>query len=215
MILQASHFCYQHPFPIINTCSKSYSKFLLDDFLTTLKVSVLSHVFQNWNPAMLPRLPQTNHFISYFIEKIWQSLPQISTSRRTVLLHSCFYFVLLSSAEAHVRGSYSLIHSQKYFLIGFPIIFMCLAIPSQSGPFMCIFIYTCMYTYVDVSSIPGSGRSPGEQNDNPLQYSFLENSTERGAWWATVPGIPTWQTWAGWLTLTHLYMHKLPWWLRG
>ena len=38
----------------------------------------------------------------------------------------------------------------------------------------------------DKSSIPGSGRSPGEGNGNPCQYSFLENSIERGAWRVTV-----------------------------
>ena len=38
-------------------------------------------------------------------------------------------------------------------------------------------------------SIPGSGRSPGEGNGYPLQYSCLENSMDRGAWWATVPGV--------------------------
>ena len=36
------------------------------------------------------------------------------------------------------------------------------------------------------SSIPGSGRSPGEGHDNPLQYSCLENPMDRGAWWGTV-----------------------------
>ena len=35
----------------------------------------------------------------------------------------------------------------------------------------------------DLSLIPGSGRSPGEGNGNPLQYSCLENSMDRGAWW--------------------------------
>ena len=40
----------------------------------------------------------------------------------------------------------------------------------------------------DVGSIPGSGRSPGVGNDNPLQYSCLENPMDRGAWWATVHG---------------------------
>ena len=39
------------------------------------------------------------------------------------------------------------------------------------------------------ASIPGSGRSPGEGNGNPLQYSCLENPMDRGAWWATVLGI--------------------------
>ena len=37
--------------------------------------------------------------------------------------------------------------------------------------------------------IPGLGRSPGEGNGNSLQYSFLENSMDRGAWWATVYGV--------------------------
>ena len=41
----------------------------------------------------------------------------------------------------------------------------------------------------DPGSIPGSGRSPAEGNGNPLQYSFLENSMDRGAWWATVCGV--------------------------
>ena len=40
----------------------------------------------------------------------------------------------------------------------------------------------------DLSSIPGSGRSPGEGNGNPLQYSCLENPKDRGAWCATVHG---------------------------
>ena len=39
------------------------------------------------------------------------------------------------------------------------------------------------------SSIPGSGRSPREGNGNPLQYSCLENSMDRGAWWATAHGV--------------------------
>ena len=41
----------------------------------------------------------------------------------------------------------------------------------------------------DVGSIPGSGRSPGEGNGNPLQYSCLENSMNRGAWQAIVHGV--------------------------
>ena len=36
----------------------------------------------------------------------------------------------------------------------------------------------------DLGSIPGSGRSPGEGNGNPLQYSCLENPMDGGAWWA-------------------------------
>ena len=41
----------------------------------------------------------------------------------------------------------------------------------------------------DPGSILGSGRSPGEGNGNPLQYSCLENPIDRGAWQATVHGV--------------------------
>ena len=40
----------------------------------------------------------------------------------------------------------------------------------------------------DLGLIPGSGRSPGEGNGNPLQYSCLENPMDGGAWWAIVHG---------------------------
>ena len=46
----------------------------------------------------------------------------------------------------------------------------------------------------DLGSIPGSGRSPGVGNGNSLQYSHLENSRDRGAWWATVHGVARGQT---------------------
>ena len=39
----------------------------------------------------------------------------------------------------------------------------------------------------DLGSILGLGKSPGEENGNPLQYSCLRNPMDRGAWWATVP----------------------------
>jgi len=42
----------------------------------------------------------------------------------------------------------------------------------------------------DLGSIPGSGRSPGKRNGYPLQYSCLENSMDRGAWRASVYGVP-------------------------
>ena len=44
------------------------------------------------------------------------------------------------------------------------------------------------------SSIPGSGRSSGEENGNPPQYSCLENSIDRGAWWATIHEVTNSQT---------------------
>ena len=41
----------------------------------------------------------------------------------------------------------------------------------------------------DAGSIPGLGRSPGEGNGTPLQYSCLGNPMDRGAWWDTVYGV--------------------------
>ena len=46
----------------------------------------------------------------------------------------------------------------------------------------------------DEDSIPGWGRSPGEGNGNPLQYSCLGNPMDRGAKWATVHGVTKSQT---------------------
>ena len=47
----------------------------------------------------------------------------------------------------------------------------------------------------DEGSTPGPGRSPGLGNGNPLQYSLLQNSTDRGAWWATIHGVAKSQPW--------------------
>ena len=47
----------------------------------------------------------------------------------------------------------------------------------------------------DLCLIPRLGRSPGEGNDNPLQYSCLENPMDWGAWWATVHGMAKYWTW--------------------
>ena len=77
-----------------------------------------------------------------------------------------------------------------------------LALPQLVGRFFSIstthlwFVFICLHAKSLQSClthryiyIPGSGRSPGEGNGNPLQYSCLENSTDGGAWWATVHGV--------------------------
>ena len=60
----------------------------------------------------------------------------------------------------------------------------------------------------DPGSIPGLGRSPGEGNGNPLQYSCLKNSMDRGAWWATVHGVTKSRTRLSDFTLTHSILIK-------
>ena len=60
-----------------------------------------------------------------------------------------------------------------------------------------------------LGSIPGLGRSPGEENGNPLQYSCLENPKDRGAWQATVHGVTNTQTrLSDSHTHTHTHTHK-------
>ena len=59
----------------------------------------------------------------------------------------------------------------------------------------------------DPGSIPGSGRSLGEGNGNPLQYPCLENSMDEGAWQATVHGVTKSQTQLSDFTLIHIYYH--------
>ena len=46
----------------------------------------------------------------------------------------------------------------------------------------------------DMSLVPGSGRSAGVGNGNPLQYACLENPMDRGAWWATIHRVTKSQT---------------------
>ena len=63
----------------------------------------------------------------------------------------------------------------------------------------------------DLGSIPGSGRSPGEGNGNPLQYSCLENPMGRGAWWATVRRVAKSGTWLSDFTFFHFHRwHRCP-----
>ena len=47
----------------------------------------------------------------------------------------------------------------------------------------------------------------GEGNSNPLQYSFLENLRDRGAWWAAVYGVTQSRTWLKWLSSNRLYIY--------
>ena len=60
----------------------------------------------------------------------------------------------------------------------------------------------------DTGQMPGSGRSPRERNGNPLKYSCLENSKDRGAWWATVHGLTkSWTRLSNWTTAANSLCH--------
>ena len=60
---------------------------------------------------------------------------------------------------------------RKTVLEGFPVALVAKILPANAG---------------DVGSTPGSARSPGKGDSNPLQYSYLDNPMDRGAWRATV-----------------------------
>ena len=64
----------------------------------------------------------------------------------------------------------------------------------------------------EVDLTQGSRRSPGEGDGNPFQYSFLEKPMDRGAWWATVPGVTKSQTWLN-IADTHTHKETQFWWL--
>ena len=60
----------------------------------------------------------------------------------------------------------------------------------------------------DPGSIPRLGRSPGEGNGNPLQYSCLENSMDGGAWWATVHGVAkSWTQLSNFTQYIYIYIY--------
>ena len=85
-----------------------------------------------------------------------------------------------SDAKALTRRGSSLLTLYLYRIIcGFPSGSVVKTPPASAG---------------DSGSVPGSGRSAGQGHANPLQYSCLENPVHRGAWWATVHGVPTGQT---------------------
>ena len=58
----------------------------------------------------------------------------------------------------------------------------------------------------DTGLTPGSGRSPAEENGNPLQYSCLKNPIDRGTWWAVIHGVTKSQTQPKELSIHALYL---------
>ena len=61
--------------------------------------------------------------------------------------------------------------------------------------------------------IPGSGRSPGVGSSNPLQYSYLKNSMDRGAWWALFLGVGGGPKESGMTEQLSTHVHPTPWFL--
>ena len=76
-------------------------------------------------------------------------------------------------------------------------------------PFPACLVYTGKESACNAGDrglISGLGRSPGEWNGNPLQYSYLENPMDRGAWQATVHGVANSRTWLSEFTSLHIWL---------
>ena len=80
--------------------------------------------------------------------------------------------------------------SSNLYIYGYIYIYICTAIPVAQSVKKPLVIQETACNTVAPSSMPVSGRSPGEGNGNPLQYSCLENPMDRGAWWDTVHRVP-------------------------
>ena len=93
---------------------------------------------------------------------------------RVVMAKFCVLNVMVVSQIVNVTKFYKIIYNKLCILKSFP--------GGSDGK-------ESAFSAGDLGSIPGSGRSPRKRNGSPPQYSCLENSMDRGAWWATVHGV--------------------------
>ena len=100
------------------------------------------------------------------------SLPKITTELSG---KPQFFFFFFKDCDKHVTGNISFFCLQNLIQYGGPLV------AQDRKESAC--------NTGDPGVIPGSGRSPGEENGNPLQYSCWENLMDRGAWRATVHGV--------------------------
>ena len=144
--------------------------------------------------AKLSRKIETSHKFS--APPHTRSLPPLSTSHTMVYIYT---------KTLHCTSPLPRVHSLPW---GSLLVFYILRVYTFCGySTFCGFIMTyglpwwlrCKESTCnagDTCSIPASGRFPEEGNGNPLQYSCLENSMDRAAWWATVVhGVSKGQTW--------------------
>ena len=107
-------------------------------------------------------------WLFFFVVPFFFLANLVPSSKRFLLLHFLGFWL---PAQA---GRVKLNCSGLYFHRGLPDGSVVKNLPANAG---------------DAGLIPGSGRSPGERNGNPVQYSCLGNPMDRGAWWATVHGV--------------------------
>ena len=155
-------------------CGSLFPSISAPSALTTLVI--LNFVFHLLDIISLSKFWTTFRFSLSILHSLWvgQCLAGKNCGKVEFSL-ICFSSQDLGSLHYGCLGC-SLIHLLNflYFILGFP--------GGSEGE-------ASAHNAGDPSSIPGSGRSPGEGNGNPLQYSCLGNSMDGGTWWATVHGV--------------------------
>ena len=112
------------------------------------------------------------------VQGILKSLLQHHSSKASILRHSAFFTVQLSHPYMTTGKTIALIRRTFVGKVMSLLLNMLSRLDFLGGSDS----KASVYNVGDLGSIPGSGRSPGEGNDNPLQYYFLENPMDRGAW---------------------------------
>ena len=112
------------------------------------------------------------------VQGILKSLLQHHSSKASILRHSAFFTVQLSHPYMTTGKTIALIRRTFVGKVMSLLLNMLSRLDFLGGSDG----KASVYNVGDLGSIPGSGRSPGEGNDNPLQYYFLENPMDRGAW---------------------------------
>ena len=145
--------------------------------------------FSTWNSLAEIPLPPPALFIVMLPKTHLILHSRMSDSRWVILLGIYKYYIILSHwLEKYLqmgmilffRSRKLMFHGDRYHIVYFMRMkgFLCGSVNKESS---------C--NAGDPSSTSGWGRSPGEGNGNPLQYSCWENPMDRGAWWVTVQGI--------------------------
>ena len=99
----------------------------------------------------------------------------------------CFHLCLFFTSSSSLLNIFCIL--MIYTSILFPRFWIMLTIVTLNSYSLVAQSKVSAHNEGDLGLIPGLGRSPGEGNENPLQYSCLENSMDRGAWQATVHGV--------------------------
>ena len=122
--------------------------------------------------------------------------------------HNIYIYIYISVCILNICNIYIILNLEYIYIYTRVCVCVCVCV--------CVYAYSLVAQTVkesvrnvgDPGLIPGSGQSSGEGNGSPLQYSCLENSMDRGAWWATVHGVTKSRTLSS--SLSHACMSICP-----